>query len=105
MIKGRREAGGHMIEKVSKSVRRKETIDDNYINTLFKDMISLYHLENISSKDNSDTLKDTAVSELPKASFSNLPTESKILITVFVIIWIIIGLYSLNEMLKKRKTK
>lgn len=100
-----RNASGQMIENVSKSVRRKETIDDNYINTLFKDMISLYHLENISSKDNSDTLKDTAVSELPKASFSNLPTESKILITVFVIIWIIIGLYSLNEMLKKRKTK
>ena len=72
-----------MIENVTKSVRRKENIDDKYIEALFNDMVSLYRLENISSD------------ELPKASVA--------LIIGLGIVWLLIILYVVKEALKNRK--
>ena len=40
-----REAAGEMIESVAKSTRRKETVDDAYIEKLFINMTSLYKLD------------------------------------------------------------
>ncbi len=78
-----RSASGQMIENVTKSVRRKENIDDKYIEALFDDMVSLYRLENISSD------------ELPKASVA--------LIIGLGIVWLLIILYVVKEALKNRK--
>lgn len=43
-----REASGAMIETVAKSVKRKETIDDAYMSSLFDKMYSQYHLDQIN---------------------------------------------------------
>ncbi len=43
-----REASGEMIERVTKSVRRKETVDDAYIDAMYKDIPVRYHLENVA---------------------------------------------------------
>ena len=37
-----RDAAGQLIESVTKSVRRKETVDDAYMDRLFDDVASLY---------------------------------------------------------------
>lgn len=43
-----REASGAMIESVAKSVKRKEVIDNAYMDTLFEKMYSQYHLDQIN---------------------------------------------------------
>ena len=45
-----RNAAGEMIESVTKSIRRKETVDDAYMEDLYTDMISRYHFENITGE-------------------------------------------------------
>ena len=44
-----RDAAGQLIEDVTKSVRRKKEIDDTYIENLYSDVTSLYHLDQIST--------------------------------------------------------
>ena len=44
-----RQAAGEMIEDVTKSVRRKKTVDDAYIENLYSEMVSLYRLDQIGS--------------------------------------------------------
>jgi len=86
-----REAAGQMIEDVVKSTRRKQIIDDNYISTLFNDMVSLYRLDGISgSKANKD--------------LGPLPSTSIILLICIGTAWFIMGIYILLEYIKRRKT-
>ena len=40
-----RDAAGQLIEEVTKSVRRGETVDDAYMENLYSDITSLYHLD------------------------------------------------------------
>ena len=44
-----RDASGQMIENVAKSIRRKETVDDAYLDKLFEDVSSLYRLDQIQA--------------------------------------------------------
>lgn len=98
-----RNAAGQMIENVSKSVRRKETIDDKYFEKLYNDMISLYHLENISVSDNISASVTAASPQKSDASFGNLPTQSKALIFILAAVWIILGCYFISQYVKNRK--
>jgi len=43
-----RDAAGQMVESVAKSVRRKETVDEEYMERLFEDVSSLYRLDQIA---------------------------------------------------------
>ena len=49
-----RNAAGQMIENVTKSARRKETVDDAYMEDLFRDMESLYRLNETGMTDTGD---------------------------------------------------
>ena len=42
-----RNAAGELIEDVTKSVRRKKTVDDDFITALYADVQSLYRLDQI----------------------------------------------------------
>ncbi len=101
-----RNAAGQMIENVSKSVRRKEKIDDKYFESLFNDMISLYHLEKITvpNKSQSQTV-NIAVQEEKVPCFTNLPSEAKMLIVTLVVVWILIGAYFTVNYIKKSKKR
>ncbi len=44
-----RDASGQLIENVTKSVRRGETVDDAYLETLYSDVAALYHLNELSA--------------------------------------------------------
>ncbi len=83
-----RDAAGGLIEDVTKSVRRKKTVDDAYIDSLYEDMKSLYHL-------------DQRMSGTGKADLGPLPAESVALMAVLITAWVIIGVYLLYSRKKR----
>lgn len=44
-----RDAAGQLIETVTKSVRRGQTVDDAFMEALYADTVSLYHLDSVSA--------------------------------------------------------
>ena len=90
-----RDAAGQLIENVTKSERRKETVDDKYMDELFSSVTALYRLDQIVTGEGAGGKKD----------LGPLPAASKALIGALALAWILIGLYSLKEfkILKKEK--
>lgn len=82
-----RNAAGQMIEEVVKSVRRKQTVDDDYITNLYSEMNALYRLDQVSAARGRQDL-----GPLPPASVALLATLGTV--------WVGILLYILLE---KRK--
>ena len=87
-----RMASGEMIEQVVNAMiaKPKKTVDDEFIDKLYDDMVSLYHLDGIgkSSEINSN---------------SPLPAMSKGLIVGLITVWTCMGAYVGFSYLKKRK--
>ena len=89
-----RDAAGQLIENVTKSVRRKATIDDAYLDDLFEDVTSLYRLD------------QTGMSQGAKGSSEDLgplPAASKALLAALGVTWILIAVYFLRE--RKRRSR
>ncbi len=87
-----RDAAGQMIENVTKSIRRKQTVDEAYMEKLYADMTSLYRLDQI------------AVDGDGKKMLGKLPTASVALLTGLAVVWILMGLYVLKEVIKNKKS-
>ena len=87
-----RSAAGEMIESVTKSTRRKQTVDEKYMENLFKDMTSLYRLDQIQTDSTG------------KQNLGPLPNESVFLLSALAVIWVCIGSYVIFEALKKKKS-
>ena len=85
-----RNAAGQMIEDVNKSVRRRQTVDDKYLDALRDEMVSLYRLDQIAAA-NGDL------------SFSSLPAASAALLAGLVVCWICLGAYSAVQKIKEKK--
>ena len=81
-----RDAAGQLVENVTKSVRRGQTVDDAYMDALFDEVIALYRLE-------------PAEEEL-----GPLPSESVVLLSVLGGAWLLIGLFALYGSLRKKQT-
>lgn len=80
-----RNAAGQLIESVNKSVRRGQAVDDGYIEALYKEMTSLYRLDQTS------------------VGTDTLPIESVILIAALVVCWLGMGIYvGLNKIKLKK---
>ncbi len=88
-----RDASGQLIENVTKSIKRKQTVDDAYIEKLYEDVTSLYHLDSLGSAASTDK------------NLGPLPSTSKALIGILIGVWVLIGLYVLNEERKKKAKK
>lgn len=85
-----RDAAGYLIETVTKSVRRKKTVDDAFIEGLYSDAKSLYHLD-----------QGTAMGAgLGKRDLGKLPTASVALITALILAWVLIGIYWVRERIR-----
>ena len=84
-----RDASGQMIEDVTKSIKRKQTVDDAYIDKLFEDVTSLYRLDQISTSTG-------------KRDLGPLPGTAKALLYTLGITWILIIIYVLHERYKKK---
>ena len=81
-----RDAAGQLIENVNKAVRRKTTVDEAYMDALYKEVISLYRLESGVN---------------PGA----LPAGSRALLISIASVWALIGLLALRGLIKKKQTK
>lgn len=90
-----RDAAGQMIENVTKSVRRKEEINDAYIEELYADMNALYRLNNISAGGGAAPGGKTELGELPATSI--------VLLSSLAGAWILIIAYVGWEILKKKR--
>ncbi len=87
-----RDAAGQLIENVTKSVRRKKTVDDAFIESQYKEVRSLYHLDQRSSGNVAGEKRD----------LGPLPGASKALLTALVLAWVLIGLVAFREYKKKK---
>lgn len=88
-----RDAAGQMIENVVKSVRRKEKVNNKYIDKMYKDVSSLYHLDQISSHTEG------------KQDLGKLPLPSLLFLVILATTWIFIGLIVGFSYFRKRKNK
>ena len=91
-----RNAAGQLIEDVTKSVRRKKTVDQAFISKLYSDTTALYRL------DQGESMKGpTAVG----GEMGDLPAASRALLCGLVMAWVLIGAYVLSDAVKKKKRK
>ena len=84
-----RDAAGQMIENVTKSARRRETIDEAYMTKLYSDITSLYRLNNTGAVGGG------------KAELGPLPQTAKLLLGALAVAWICIA--AAYVMLKRKK--
>lgn len=82
-----RSAAGQMIENTVKGARRKQEMNNAFIEKLFSDVSSLYRLEQLTEK----------------REPQQIPAGSKILLGVIAGVWVLIGLYKLTEARKQKK--
>jgi len=88
-----RDAAGQLIENVAKSVRRKETVDENYMQALYSDVSSLYRLDQIQT------------SGIHRAEFEDLPTGSVVLLLTLACVWIIMIIFIICTKIREKKHK
>ncbi|MBQ7775749.1 MAG: extracellular solute-binding protein [Lachnospiraceae bacterium] len=86
-----RDAAGQMVENVTKSVRRKQEVNEEYMEKLYADMISLYRL-NVGDNQNLTS---------GKADLGELPMTAKVLLGSLGVAWILIISYVVWETIKK----
>ena len=83
-----RNAAGQLVEDVNKSVRRGETLDSRYISRLYKEVSSLYRLDQIRTD--------------PGAAPGEIPAASKALLAALALCWLAMGGYVVWEKVRKR---
>lgn len=76
-----RDAAGYLIESATKSTRRGETVDEAFIEELYAEVTSLYHLDQAGMVTNE------------KADLGPLPGASVALLCVLSLAWVLIGAY------------
>ena len=86
-----RNAAGQMIEEVTKSIRRKQTVDEEYIENLYAKMEKMYHLDSVGTQD------------YEKRDLGEYPAISIALLASLGVIWVSIGAYFLYGCIKKRR--
>ena len=87
-----RDAAGQLIENTVKSIRRKETVDEGYLDKLFSDVTALYRLD-----------QGGGGAAGGKEDLGPLPMGAKALIGGLAVVWLCILVYVIRETLKKKK--
>ena len=87
-----RDAAGQMIENVTKSVNRRQTVDDAFVDKLYNEVNSLYRLD------------QTGAIGVQK-DLGPLPSTAVWLLAALVAVWALMGVYVLRTFLKKKKAK
>lgn len=91
-----RDAAGQMIENTVKSVRRKQQIDEAWMDKLYRDVTSLYRLDQIS--------RQSGLSG-GRSDLGELPGTAVILLSSLALAWALILLYVAAGVLKKKKNQ
>ncbi len=91
-----RDAAGQMIEETVKGVRRKKTVDEEFLANLFGDMTSLYRLDQLEVQGGGGQ-GEKVLGELPKGS--------KMLLGVLAGAWVLILLYGAFQLVKTKRNE
>ncbi len=89
-----RDAASQMVENTVKAVRRNQTVDEDFMEKLKSDVISLYRLDQLSSPSNVSAAKK---------ELGPLPDTAVILLAALAVVWIGIVAYVLIQIIKLRK--
>ncbi len=87
-----RNAAGQLIENVTKSVRRGETVNAFYYRSLYADVTALYRLDQIAT-------------ETTTQEFDSLPMAAVLLISGLACCWLGMGIYAAIGFAKDKKKK
>ena len=90
-----RDAAGQLIENTCKSVRRGQTVDDAYLDTLYRDVISLYRLDQLSTG---------GAATAGKADLGPLPPTAVALLTALAVAWTLVALYAVITAVKEKSS-
>lgn len=90
-----RDAAGSMVETAAKAARGGKKVDKAYVQKIYDNVTSLYHL---------DSLAAAAGSDASSKDLGPLPTTSKILIGTLIGVWILLGLYGWKEFKQKKNS-
>ncbi|WP_286209532.1 ABC transporter substrate-binding protein [Dubosiella newyorkensis] len=86
-----RNAAGELVESTVKSVKRKETINQDYFETLYRKTEGLYHLDQVGT------------SSMEGQDLGPLPTSSKILLISLAVVWVGILVYVIRDKMKQKQ--
>lgn len=90
-----RDAAGSLIESVTKSKRRKETVDEAYIQNLYDKTVSLYHLDQVE-----------ASASAGERDLGPLPVTAKALLIILAAVWAaIITFWIVGSVRRRRRRK
>ena len=89
-----RNAAGQLIENVVKAPQRGQTVDEAFMQTLRTDMTSLYHLDQMQMDDADG-----------KTDFGPLPKIAVMLLASLGTAWVLIILYVVADVAKRKKTR
>ena len=92
-----RDAAGQLIENVTKSTNRKETINAAYIEKLYSDVASLYRLTPGDTQNNPETAG--------RSDLGPLPQTARIFLSSLIGVWLLIVLYIFIAAVKKKASK
>ncbi len=90
-----RDAAGQLIENTVKSVRRQEVVDEAYMEELYRDIRSLYRLDQLGGQ--SDAVSSG------KADLGRLPGMAVGLLAGLGIAWVFIILYVVYQAIRQKK--
>ena len=101
-----RDAAGQLIENVNKAVRRKTTVDEAYMDSLYNEVIALYRLDKVvrDGSQNEEVPADAAP-QSGAAQLEPLPNGSRALLISLAAIWLLIGLFALRGLIKKKQAE
>ncbi|MBQ7646647.1 MAG: ABC transporter substrate-binding protein, partial [Clostridia bacterium] len=91
------DAAGQLIENVTKSILRKETVDEEYYDKLYDSVSSLYRLDQLNLS--AGTGKKTS------SEMGGLPAGSVILICAIVSVWTVLIIYTAVTKIKEKNKR
>ncbi len=94
-----RDAAGQMIEETAKGIRRKKTVDDAFIDDLYKKMNNLYRLDQIAPQGGAEGAQSQ------REDLGPLPGTAVMLLAGLAVVWLGILLYVARDWLKQRKNR
>ncbi len=86
-----RSAAGELVENVVKSTKRKQTVDHAYLQKLYEQVSSLYHLDQLPQASGSEK------------SLGPLPESSVWLLSILGVTWVCIAVYWIADKVRSRK--
>ncbi len=88
-----RDAAGQMVENTANAIRRKQTVDEQFMDNLYKDVEALYRLDQIGA----------GGAKGEKTELGPLPTASVVLLCTLTVVWLFILIYVAKKTLISKK--